>query len=82
MQDFRKGMNIYLTRHQYKNTFTEDLWAALEEASNKPVAAVMSTWTKQMGFPVVRVKADQKPDSTFLTLSQERFSVNKNCKGA
>lgn len=22
--DFRKGMNIYLTRHQYKNTFTED----------------------------------------------------------
>lgn len=40
---------------QYKNTFTEDLWAALEEASNKPVGAVMSTWTKQMGFPVVEV---------------------------
>lgn len=40
---------------QYKNTFTEDLWAALEEASNKPVGAVMSTWTKQMGFPVVQV---------------------------
>lgn len=40
---------------QYKNTFTEDLWAALEEASYKPVGAVMSTWTKQMGFPVVQV---------------------------
>lgn len=73
-------MNIYLKRHQYKNTYTEDLWAALEEASNKPVAAVMSTWTKQMGFPVVRVKVDQGPDSTLLTLSQERFCVNKSCK--
>jgi hypothetical protein len=40
---------------KYKNTFTEDLWAALEEASNKPVGAVMSTWTKQMGFPMVQV---------------------------
>lgn len=38
--DFRKGMNIYLTRHQYKNTKTEDLWAALSEASSKPVARV------------------------------------------
>ena len=73
-------MNIYLTKHQYKNTFTEDLWAALEEASNKPVAAVMSTWTKQMGFPVVRVKFEQNADSTVLTLSQERFAVNKNNK--
>lgn len=45
--DFRKGMNIYLTRHQYKNTHTEDLWVALEEASSKPVANVMSTWIKQ-----------------------------------
>lgn len=46
--DFKRGMNLYLTRHQYKNAFTEDLWAALEEASGKPVGAVMGTWTKQM----------------------------------
>lgn len=29
-EDFRKGMNIYLTRHQYNNTKTEDLWNALQ----------------------------------------------------
>jgi len=46
--DFRKGMTTYLTRHQYKNTFTEDLWRALEESSGKPVGQVMGTWTKQM----------------------------------
>jgi puromycin-sensitive aminopeptidase len=46
--DFRNGMRKYLTRHQYKNTFTEDLWKALEEASGKPIGKVMSPWTKQM----------------------------------
>lgn len=74
--DFRKGMNIYLTRHQYKNTFTEDLWAALEEASNKPVGAVMSTWTKQMGFPVVEVKSEQRGPNRVLTLTQQKFCAN------
>ena len=52
---FRKGMNLYLTRHSYKNTMTEDLWTALEETSGKPIRALMSTWTKQKGFPVITV---------------------------
>jgi puromycin-sensitive aminopeptidase len=56
-QDFRKGMNAYLTKHKYQNTFTEDLWAALGNASGKPVQEIMSTWTKQMGFPVLKVCA-------------------------
>lgn len=76
-EDFRKGMNIYLTRHQYKNTSTEDLWTALQEASSKPVAEVMSTWIKQMGFPVVKVKsAVQKGNSRVLTLEQEKFCAD------
>ncbi|KAL0822477.1 hypothetical protein ABMA28_004534 [Loxostege sticticalis] len=74
--DFRKGMNIYLTRHQYKNTFTEDLWAALEEASNKPVGAVMSTWTKQMGFPMVQVSSEQRGPDRVLTLTQQKFCAD------
>ncbi|CAG9561275.1 unnamed protein product [Danaus chrysippus] len=74
--DFRKGMNIYLTRHQYKNTFTEDLWAALEEASNKPVGAVMSTWTKQMGFPMVEVSSEQRGNDRVLKLTQKKFCAD------
>lgn len=50
-------MNAYLTKHQYKNTFTEDLWEALGEASKKPVGQVMSTWTQQMGFPQISVSS-------------------------
>ncbi|VVD03160.1 unnamed protein product [Leptidea sinapis] len=59
--DFRKGMNIYLTRHQYKNTFTEDLWAALEEASNKPVGEVSS---------------EQRGSNRVLKLMQQKFCAD------
>lgn len=71
-------MNLYLTKHQYNNTFTEDLWAALEEASNKPVKAVMSTWTLQKGFPVITVeKETQNADgSRVLSVSQTKFTAN------
>lgn len=46
--DFRKGMNLYLTKYQYKNTITENLWECLEEASGKTVANIMQTWIKQV----------------------------------
>lgn len=48
-------MHSYLTQHQYSNTFTEDLWRSLYEASGKPIEDIMGTWTKQMGFPVLKV---------------------------
>ncbi|XP_046484591.1 puromycin-sensitive aminopeptidase isoform X1 [Neodiprion pinetum] len=72
-EDFKKGMSLYLKRHSYSNALTEDLWAALEEASSKPVGAVMSTWTKQQGFPVLKVDQRQEGTSRVLSLSQERF---------
>ncbi|XP_067208071.1 puromycin-sensitive aminopeptidase isoform X1 [Linepithema humile] len=71
--DFRKGMNLYLKRHSYANAETEDLWAALEEASNKAVRKVMSSWTKRQGFPVVKVEHRQEGSKRILSLSQERF---------
>lgn len=75
--DFKKGMNLYLTKHQYGNTVTEDLWAALEKASSKPVAEIMSTWIKQMGFPVVKVvKSVQEKNRRILTLTQEKFCAD------
>jgi puromycin-sensitive aminopeptidase len=72
-EDFRKGLAKYLARHQFKNTFTEDLWAALAEQSGKPVNDVMSTWTKQTGYPVVTVERD----GNTLNVSQVRFLKSK-----
>ncbi|KAH8302053.1 hypothetical protein KR044_002268 [Drosophila immigrans] len=75
--DFRKGMHLYLTRHQYSNTCTEDLWQALQEASSKDVGAVMSSWTKYKGFPVVSVESEVKGDNQrVLRLTQSKFTAD------
>jgi len=53
---FKKGLQEYMKKHQYMNTETFDLWAAWTEASSKPVKDIMSSWTEQMGFPLLLVK--------------------------
>mmetsp|Transcript_82526 Transcript_82526/g.238452 ORF Transcript_82526/g.238452 Transcript_82526/m.238452 type:complete len:886 (-) Transcript_82526:40-2697(-) len=55
---FQQGLRIYFGRHKYGNTETTDLWQAWAEASGKPVAEMMSSWTQQMGFPVLKVLKD------------------------
>src|SRR5207253_2884053 len=57
---FRRGLRAYLREHSYGNARTEDLWRALEAASGKPVRAVMGTWTKQTGFPLLEVQVTRK----------------------
>ena len=52
---FKAGMKDYLSKYAYKNTLTPDLWNALGEASGKPIDSIMSTWTSQMGFPLITV---------------------------
>jgi len=81
--DFRKGMHAYLTKHAYKNTFTEDLWEALGAASGKPIADIMSTWTKQMGFPVIKVEHGVSAgDTPSLTVSQQKFTADGSSDSA
>lgn len=79
--DFRKGMNIYLNKYKYQNAFTSDLWDCLGEASGKPVATVMNTWTKQMGFPVLNVDSKQEGTKCHITISQKKFCADGNIKG-
>ena len=74
--DFKKGMAAYLEKHKYQNTQTEDLWDALEESSGKPVRQVMTTWTKQKGFPVISVTQTQDGNNRHLTLRQDKFCAD------
>ena len=73
---FKQGMKHYLTKHSYKNTQTEDLWASLETASGKPVGKVMTTWTSQMGFPLIHVESRVEAGKKILTLTQEKFNAD------
>jgi puromycin-sensitive aminopeptidase len=72
-QPFRRGLHDYLTAHEYANARTEDLWAALGAASGQPVGAIMDTWTKQTGYPVVDVRVARGSDAITVALSQKRF---------
>ncbi|KAA8498243.1 Puromycin-sensitive aminopeptidase [Porphyridium purpureum] len=73
VEKFRQGLVVYLNRHKYQNTVTEDLWKALEEASGMSVAPMMRSWTKQTGYPVIRVSGGGADE---LVCSQLRFLSN------
>ncbi|UJR20817.1 hypothetical protein I4U23_023929 [Adineta vaga] len=71
---FRKGLHNYLKEYSYKNTITVNLWSHLAKASNKPVEEVMSSWTLQMGYPLLTVTEEQQSNKTrVLKLTQQRF---------
>lgn len=73
---FQKGISIYLQRHQFANTETQDLWAALEEASKEPVVQLMDSWIFHPGHPMVSVELEG--DGKSLKLSQQRFYYLKD----
>lgn len=58
MDIFYEGMRLYLTRHAYSNTVTNDLWQALEEVSGKPLVKFMAPWTLQVGYPIIEISDD------------------------
>lgn len=68
-ESFRKGIQLYLTRHAHGNAETTDLWDAIEDATGEPVRSIMDSWIFQGGYPLVSV---ERKGST-LTLSQQRF---------
>lgn len=69
VKTFLKGVALYLKKHAYGNATTEDLWAALGEASGLDVSAFMRNWIQKIGFPVITVT--EKPGE--LHVKQARF---------
>ncbi|KAF8393584.1 hypothetical protein HHK36_021828 [Tetracentron sinense] len=54
---FQRSLASYMKRYAGKNARTEDLWRVLSEESGVQVDAMMDTWTKQKGYPVISVKS-------------------------
>lgn len=63
---FQKALASYIKKFAYSNAKTEDLWAVLEEKSGEPIKNLMTTWTKQQGYPVINAKLN----GNFLELEQ------------
>ncbi|CAM0945510.1 unnamed protein product [Alopecurus aequalis] len=66
---FQKALASYIKKYAYSNAKTEDLWAVLEEETGEPVKDLMTTWTKQQGYPVIYAKLNGQ----YLELEQAQF---------
>lgn len=69
---FRKGLKLYLEKFSYSAAETNDLWDALESASEKPVREIMNGWTLRTGYPWISITQDGDK----LTLKQSRFTAD------
>ncbi len=76
-EPFRKGIRAYLAKHQYGNTTSADLWAALEKASGKPVQKLASDWTTQPGFPLLSVAQACENGRRRITLTQQQYRIDE-----
>ena len=73
-ENFQKGLQYYMKKHQYSNTVTGDLWAAWEKSSGMPIAEMMKSWTEQMGYPVLKVTDSRfEGDKAVISLTQSWF---------
>ncbi|MFQ5552500.1 MAG: M1 family metallopeptidase [Thermoplasmata archaeon] len=72
-ETFQRGLRAYMEAHAYGNARTEDLWEALEQASDKPVRALMASWVRQTGFPLLDVESHREDGGLRVGLSQSRF---------
>uniref|UniRef100_A0A672SIE4 Aminopeptidase n=1 Tax=Sinocyclocheilus grahami TaxID=75366 RepID=A0A672SIE4_SINGR len=79
---YSKGASVIRMLHNYigdevrGHVQPADLWECLEQASGKPIAAVMNSWTKQMGFPIIVVDQEQHGSDRVLKISQKKFCAS------
>ena len=74
--NFRKGLKQYLSKFKYQNAQGQDLWNEIGKASKMPVTAMVHSWLKQPGFPLVEI---DQTDST-LILKQKRYLLEPETK--
>ena len=70
LETFLKGIRKYLAEHKYGNASTDDLWAALSDASGREVGEFMALWTRQTGYPVLTVTEEENDK---IHVRQNRF---------
>ena len=67
---FQGGLQRYLKTHAYGCAASDDLWQALEAASELPVTRIMKSWIEQPGFPLLEARREGRK----LTIAQHRFT--------
>ena len=73
---FRDGLRRYMAKYAYSNATSADLWATLEVASNKPIAAIALGFSRQPGIPLIQVSTQCVANKLTVTLKQSRYALN------
>ncbi len=73
---FRDGLRRYMAKHAYSNATSADLWAALEAATSKPIAAIALGFSRQPGVPLIQVSTQCADNKLAVTLKQNRYVLN------
>lgn len=77
VENFRDGVSAYLKANEFKNADSNDLLVHLEGKIDQDVNAIVNTWIRQKGLPVVTVARD---GSNF-RLTQKRFLTDADNEG-
>ncbi|XP_011643082.1 membrane alanyl aminopeptidase-like [Pogonomyrmex barbatus] len=80
---FHAGLIRYLNKHKYNVAKPEDLWNALQDASDESgilrneftIQEVLDSWAGQRGYPLVTVTRDEIPGK--IKITQEYFEPNE-----
>lgn len=76
-EGFRQGVTEYLEANKYKNADSNDLVKHLDGKISEDVYAILNTWIRQKGLPVVTVTRD----GNNFRLTQKRFLTDSDNEG-
>ncbi len=74
---FREGLRRYFQRHAFGNTFSTDLWQAMEEEGASGLRAIAQDFTRQGGVPLVIASGHCENGETRLSLRQHEFTLDR-----
>lgn len=66
---FQQNISKYLKKFAYKNATSDDLWETLGNS----VKSMMNNWTKNQGYPFVKIFVDENK----IVLEQEQFLTSR-----
>jgi len=75
---WREGVRKYIRTHAYGNAVSDDLWAAMDSVSDKPIMEIAHDFTLQPGIPLIKVESAQcTGGNTVVRLSQGEFTRDR-----
>lgn len=68
-ENFRKGLNAYMTKYSLGNATYVDFFAEMEKASGVKLKGFVDSWLLKRGYPVITVASQWDPDKKQISLA-------------